>query len=361
MNKKILAIWIALFCVFSVISAQEETSTVPDLRGLNVPQAAARLNEAGLRLGNQVSLAWTIDLGLPQGSISAQSITANSIVPRGTSIDISVLQAPNMRLIYDDNDLTLINLTANTVSISNLVFRSTSGTTASFSANQITSSLDAYGCLQIWSIARSEPKDVEGCDSTNWRTTNNTAEHFWTQANSVQNFAVLDIGIELVNCPAAAEGTQDSPLVCEFFFAAAGAASTSTDYIYFAYTTDAFAIINRSEDRWMPTNQTRIYIYNPAIQAQGAELIIGDPALFQNPDIVADITRLAPQQCLMLTSNLPNGSNPPQSCNLIAQRDLSSDLAFWLADFEVQSAREEIWRRCPAATSGRLTLCIVPL
>ena len=132
MMKRYLMILIIILFAVSIVSGQENTVVVPDLTGLNVPQSAAVLNELGLQLGVQEAIAWTQASGMGEGSISAQSVEAGSRVEPGTSVDVSVLHSPNMLLIYDDNDLTMVNLTINVADITGVRFAATEGTPASF-------------------------------------------------------------------------------------------------------------------------------------------------------------------------------------------------------------------------------------
>lgn len=350
---------IACFFFIFISIAQDNQITVPDLTGLNMPQAAARLNEIGLGLGTQTPI---VDATQAEGLIGEQSIVAGEMVETGSTIDVGIYRNPNMILIYDDNDFTLVNTTQNIADVTGLRFVAVEGSNpASFAATRWTSNVSNGRCLQVWSISRRDPKSHEECESIqNWLTTNDTGEHFWTQTNAVQQFAVIEDGIERANCGAADSGTQDSPLRCSFYLAGASSAENLTPFLYFVYTTDAITIINQTDDQWMPTDRTNIINNNPNIQNPGVSLIMGDPELFQNPDIVADISRLAPKQCIMLSSDNPQGVEPAQPCNLIAQRDLSSSVAFWLADFEVESATDGQNHTCPAAKENVPTLCIVP-
>ena len=74
--KKIL-VFLIFWSVFGAgyVNAQN-TVQVPDLTGMNVPQAAAALNRVGLGLGNETGEAWTAASGLKQNSIKAQSVAA---------------------------------------------------------------------------------------------------------------------------------------------------------------------------------------------------------------------------------------------------------------------------------------------
>ncbi len=348
-----------LLLTIPLITLAQENVIVPDVAGLNVPQAAAALNRAGLRLGVQTAVGWTADSGVPQNTVGSQSVAAGSSVTYGASVDVTVYRSPNIRLIYDDNDLTMMNLSDIPLDIPGLIFNGVEGTTASMAASRWSNVLREGQCLQVWSVGRNGPKDVEGCQFIQgWFSTVNTAEHFWTQVNGVARFNVVENGVERAVCDAAV--SPDNPLTCEFFIAGGGANADVTPYVYLVYTTGAIAFINNTDDRWMPTNQTTLYNYNPGISVAGSPLVFGDPGLFRNPDIVADITLLAPHQCLLLTITGSDISQPPDTCDVITQRDLDATVAFWVADFEVESGSDGRRRTCPAATPDRTTICVMP-
>lgn len=352
---KRLALLILLLCMVHAVWGQEagsETATVPDVTGLNLPQAAALLNREGLRLGQQTGLTWTEASGLPPGSVTGQSIAPGETVPHGTAVDLTVLSSPNALLIYDDNDITLVNQTGAPINLNGIVLNSLGGqSAASFSGSRWAPTVDDGNCAQLWSIGATSAKRLPECGSTRWLTTNNTAEHFWTGSSGAAQFEIVQDGVQRAICPVSTEGR------CAFYLPAAG--TDVTDYLYFVYTTDAVALINNSDDRWMPSGDIWLYNYNPSIMNPGAVVPYGDAEIYRNPDTVADITRLAPGQCLVMTSDNPGG-RPPQRCDVIAQLDLVSSVAFWLADFEVLSRTDGQRRTCPAATPGRLTLCIMP-
>ncbi len=362
-----------MFCIFMVLmlpllhipsaSAQQGSVVVPNLTGLNIPEAAALLNAIGLRFGVEQVTVWTQTSSQPPNIISSQSIQANTSVERGTTVDVGTLRPANMKLIYDDNDLTMVNLTQNVVDVAGVRFTSTEGTSTSYSATRWASNLRSRQCMQVWTVPRNGPKGVEECQFIqNFLTDTQPGEHFWTQSNGVQSFVVLEDGVERVTCPAADTSNQDNPLQCEFYLDGANAAQDITEYLYFAYTTDAITIINQSTDKWMPTGRTPIINNNPALSEDGIEFTFGDPAVFLNPEtIIGDVTQLAPGQCIMLTTNHPDGlDTPPQPCFVIAQRDLAETAAFWLWNFDVDSATDGQRRQCPQATPDRPTLCIIP-
>ncbi len=358
--KRLSIIVLLLLCLPASVglSAQEAVS-VPVIIGLNVPQAAAALNRAGLTLGNQTPVRWEAASGLPENTVGAQSLEAGASAAPGTPVDVTVLRTSNIVLVYDDNDLTLVNLSGAPVNIGGLIFTATEGASASFAASRWTGALAPGDCGQVWSISRGAAKDVAGCASTRWLTTNNPQEHFWTTANGVVRFSVIENGVERASCDAAPVGTQDQPLRCEAYVTAGGAASEITSYVYFTYTTDAFAVINRSLDKWMPTGQTTILNYNPNLSIAGLPVQVGDPGLFGNPPTPANIGQLAPGQCVLFTSDNASAA-PPEPCDQIAQLHLASNVAFWLANFVVDSAADDERRECPAAVADRVTICVMP-
>jgi hypothetical protein len=339
MQRIVLALIIALLGL--QIAFAQDSTTVPDVTGLNVPQAAAALNRAGLGLGAQTNLLWTAESGLPQNTISVQSVAAGANVAVGTVVDVTVLRSPNVTLLYDDNDLTLINRAGVDLDLTGLIFSTVeSSRAASFSVTRWGMNfVGASDCLQVWSISRSNAKEVEGCRSMNWLTTNRTEEHFWTALNGVTTFNVAQSGVERIVCPAAPAGTQ--PISCDFYLPAAG--GDVTPFIAFAYNNDVLVIHNRSEDRWMPL---------AGILVGGQS--IGEPAMYVMQNTVANVSQLAPGQCVLFSSAAD--AQPPVECDVIA----STPIYFWNAPFVIDGVTDEVQRNCPAATAGRLTLCILP-
>jgi hypothetical protein len=355
----VLLIAAALLLALAGTAAAQETVIVPDLTGFNPPQAAAALNWLGLALGAETNQAWTAESGLPQNIISGQSIAAGQSVPRGSAVDVTVLRSPNVRLIYDDNDFTILNLTGGSLNLTALAFASAEGTPASFGAGSWASSLPANECVQLWSVQRGAPKDVEGCAAIqNWISTRNTAVHFWTGANGVSRFNVTQDGAERGSCPAAPAGS--GALVCEVYIPA-NAAEDFTPYLYFAYTPDRFIIYNQSDDQWMPIGSTLLLNNNLSISQPGAPVPVGDPTLYSFRNPVADISRLAPGQCILFTNSLNIASpNPPQTCEIVARLDIDPNLIFWSAAFDFDSVTDGRRRSCAAAAPDRIIVCIMP-
>lgn len=356
---RFLKLFLVTLClVMSILVAlgQDQTATVPDVTGLSVPQAVAALNRSGFVLGTQTPFEGTTDQA--PGSVVSQSVAAGSTATYGSAVDITLVQAPNARLVYDDNDLTLVNLTDQPLNIADVVFKSSEGATTSYAP--ALPGLAPQQCMQLWSIARSGgPKETAGCTDINWRSTQIREFHFWTQANGVTRFEVQQSGSQRAVCEAAPVGSQDAPLTCEFFLAGGGAGSDTAQFLAFSYTTDAIALINLTENQWMVTNESTIYNFNPALSSPGAGLKMGDPELLREEfrKMPGDITRLAPGQCIVFT--LSDTAELPQSCDVVAQRSLAPEVAFWIAPFEIDSVALGKRAKCPAPTADKLTRCIV--
>lgn len=336
--------------------AQEQVVVVPDVTGLNLPQAAARLNSAGLRLGTQNAQAISGPSEMA-GIVTQQSVSAGQTAAPGSTVNLIVLSASNVRLIYDDNDMTLINNTGAVLDLTGIIFNSSSG------AHRLLGSrwrgdLKAGDCTQIWSISRRQSKNVEGCSSIYWLTTNNTSEHVWTQTAGVTEFFVLQNGVPVVTCPAAPPNSENNPAICEFYMLMDSDMGGVTEYVYFAYTLDHFAVINTSVDAWMPLANTPIY--SPTLPAQNG-LILGDARLLGSPQTIANVQMLAPRQCLLFTAAALNSVIPPQDCDVIAQQQLAADTLFWRSPFQLAAVTLRGQKiTCPAADSKRMTICVMP-
>jgi len=348
--KKILAFLIFWTILSGQVGAQDSVQ-VPDLTDMNVPQAAAALNRVGLALGNETGEAWTAESGLEQNRIKTQSVAAGQTAASGSAIDVTVLRSPNVVLVYDDNDLTLVNKTGGDLDLSGIIFNTLDGNPAQFAASRWAGSVRNSQCMQLWSIGRNGSKGLDECSTIqNWLVTKNGAEHFWTGAGSSTHFAVTQNGIQRGQCAVANPGR------CEFYIPS-GASADVTDYIYFAYSTHNVAIINQSADRWMTLSG--FIIYNNFAPQKGLTIPLGDMTLYSVKNPVARAGQLAPGQCVLFTDGTPDGNTPPQPCDVVARLDISPTLIFWGAAFDMQSSDGQK-HTCPAATADKLTLCVMP-
>lgn len=359
MKPLILLLVVLLACKFNV-SAQSGT-TVPNVTGLTVPRATAILNRAGLVLGAQSLVNWTPEASQAANRIERQEPDAGEVVEPGAPINVTVFGSPNATLVYDENAVTLVNLTGETINTSGVTFSALDGASASFSASRLGNTLQPGKCFQLWSVSRSQPKLIDGCTSIqNWRWSGNGGEHFWTTSNGTTRFGVSsDGGVQQATCNAAPPGSEAQPLRCDVAIGGGSLAGDTTAYVYFAYTTQAFVFVNQSTDQWMPTAETTIFNYNPQLSAPGLSVSVGDPALYGNPFTVADIRRLAPGQCLLFTRDNPDGTLP-EPCDVVARVAIDPTVAFWLASFQVDNASDDVRRNCPAAEPDKTVVCILP-
>lgn len=346
--------FVALLALLFVQLAQAQGSaTVPDVTGMTVPVAAAELNRARIAVGQEIGQPWTLESGLTRNAIAEQSISPGTQVDPGTPIDLTVLRSPNVVLLYDDNDLTLVNQTGGVIDLTGIFFQAVDGNHASFAASRWGRELRENRCGQIWSVNRNGPKGLDECEYIeHWLTTNNGAEHFWTGAGGTTQFSVTQNGIERAVCPVANPGR------CEFYIPAISAGDM-TEYVYIAYTTDRLAIINNSEDKWMPL--AGLELKNNNAEPKGAKIVPADPTLYgSNLNPAANLQRLAPGQCIFFTDSSPAAQTPPQPCDVVAQLNVGPSVIFWGAEFPVDSVSDDQPHSCPVAQAGRLIVCILP-
>jgi hypothetical protein len=356
MKRNWLVLCLLMLVFVSGVSAQDGTATVPDVTGMNVPQAAAALNAVGLKPGLMTNGAVTETQVV--NTVVTQTPAAGAQVAAGSAVDLQIARPNNVRLLYDDNDLTLINLSRQALPLGNIVLRQADGDKR-FRGERWGNQVRAGDCVQVWSVGRGEPKSVPDCRRVNsWLTTNDTAQHVWTTTSGVQNFNVMQDGQQRAQCQAAPGGTQDSPLVCEFYVESA-ASDPTLAYIYLAYTTDALVVRNPSEDSWLRLNVE-------VTPAGGEQFLLNRAALYDvldplvvitNPNGVSVVPQIAPNQCLLFRAPDVPLESMPQPCMMVGNR--TEQAPFWQSDFLVRD-RENKDRTCKAATPGRLTICIMP-
>jgi hypothetical protein len=326
-------------------SLAQTTSAVPDVIGQSPAQAAAVINAARLRVGLiEVRAAEGAD---EIGTVAAQSPSPGESLDEGESIDLVIEQIVTARLVYDDEQLTVINLTSGELPVADLEFRAVGGeSTASFAGSQWgnTQALRASQCLQIWSVPRSEGSAEDGCAALQrWRSTSNSEQHFWLTETAATHFEVTQGGVRRGHCAIEAGA-------CDLGLASSRLPEDSTFYIYLLYTRDHLALMNTSPDRWMPASTLMIN-----------GLRLGDPGLFERQEIIGDVRALAPGQCLLFTvEGTDLAVEPPGDCQPIAQAVLVASRAFWRDSFRVLSLIDGIPRECPPALPDETALCLIP-
>lgn len=331
----------------SADSHMQGTVTVPDLTGLTLPLATAELNRNNLAVGQVNVSIWTPTSPAPVDTIGGQSVAPGQSVEAGTVVNVTMLRAANALLIFDDNDLTLVNNSGANLRLEGIRFTSLDGNRpATFVATEWGDTLRANQCMQMWSVYRNTPKGVDECALIQRnRSVVDPNQHFWTGSNGATQFSVTQNTQERGICNIA-DGR------CAFYLDVPSS-DPSVPYIYFAYTTDALMIYNKSENAWMRTAGINV------VNDSGVPFNIGAPASYGNPEIVANLRRLAPQQCIVLTAGEQN-VEAPEPCNEILRVAVNAETSFWNQSFNVDNRTDEREHRCAAATPDRLTICIMP-
>ena len=340
--------WICLLILnlFFAMSplAQDANLTVPDLAGLNVPEAAAVLSRAGLHVGQERIIAIDPASSDPENIIIEQLPAAGEMVDPKTAVDIGVTRRTNSYLQYDDNDLTLVNTAAGLLDLNEVLFSGGSTNAAEFSPSAWAATLTEKQCGQIWSVARLSSKEIDGCSVILWMTATSSNQHFWTQTGGVEEFSVIQNGEVRATCPAAPVGSQDAPLRCDIAFDIVYP-DEHVNYIYIAYTTDRLIIHNQTLDRWMELNETSLR------DSTGREIDLSALDVFNTE---ARPSRLAPGECILFAADA--NAQPPESCHLIGS--VVMDTQFWLEPFRV-IGRDDYPRVCEAAETDTLAICVM--
>lgn len=323
---------------------EEPTPLVPALTGLSVPEAAAQLNRAGFRLGDVGIEAWFEGMDGTTNTVASQSIDAGSDAAPGIVVDVAVWRSEKAVLIFDDNDITLQNTSAAPLSLRRVAFISLDGQgTTQFDAEDWNRNrLQPGECVQLWSVERIAGKEVDGCASVEkWLSITVPDAHFWTGINDTTAFQVVQDNIQRGTCII----TEQQ---CEFYLALAAdrgrIASDVAEYVYLRYTPDWLQLMNRTEDRWLPTTQLMI----GGVKA-------GDTAQYSIVSEVANVMLLAPGQCLLWTRD---SSITPEACDTVATA--SVDAPFWITDFNVSSEVNGLPRSCPPAEADKVAVCLLP-
>jgi hypothetical protein len=336
----IFSLWFAMLPA----AGQDAVLTVPDLSKLTVPEAAAVLSRTGLRLGSETIIAIDPASGESENIIVEQSPPAGDAVEAGAAVSISVTRAINAYMLYDDNDLTLVNVTAGLLDLNTVMFSGTGETATAFNPSAWAAQLDEGRCGQIWSVARLASKEVAGCSAILWMTAGNPSQHFWTYTSGTTQFSVIQDGLVRATCPVAQAGSQDAPLRCDIVFDVAYP-DEHIDYVYIAYTTDRLIIHNQTVDRWMSLDETRLR------DSSGRDVDLSSLDIFND---AAGQIRLAPGECILFAAQA--NAQPPEPCRVISQ--IVTDAIYWLEPFSV-IGRDDFPRVCESAEEGALVICVM--
>ncbi len=340
----------------------------PDVTGRTLPAAAAELNRAGLELGDITFAEWQEGAAFAENTVSAQTLVENRV-------NVTVLQTYNMRLVYDDNDFTLVNMVDLDVewalSIARLEFvaqnRLQGARPARFSGLEWRGWVSRnFVCLQLWSI------DVAGADPTvadcpragisTWLDDLPPEQQFWNAASGAERFVVLHDGVRRASCPTAITQEHQTCLLYLPVGILPQDASQSTGYRYYAedvapyvffrYSTDYLWVINRTANRWLPTGQ--VQLVNETRQQ------LGDPTGFIAVG-AGSVGLLAPGQCaLFVFDPAALQSLPPECSHHVATATAGTDGAFWRDGFSIASWIDQTERACPPPAAAGESICLLP-
>jgi hypothetical protein len=352
--KFITVIGVILLTGMLVSQAQDSVVTVPDLTGLSVPAAAAQLNAVGLAQGREIVELWADGDPRTPGLITNQAVAAGSSLAGGSRVDVTVLRLPNTTLIYDDNDLTVVNRSATMLDLSSVTFSTVDGTPGSFLAGEWAGTLRPFQCVQVWSVGRNGPKGLDECFAIqNWLITRNPQEHFWTGREGTTQFTVSQHGVQQAVCSIGGVAR------CDFYLDELGNSGEITSFVRFSYTQDWLVIHNTSDDQWMLLDD--FTLYNNFGGAAGLPIPMGDSSLYGEVNPVAQVNQLAPGQCLRFLHTAPTGTGPAApDCLVAGQLTVDANIRFWGGAFEFISLSDQRRRSCPAETRDRVTVCIMP-
>lgn len=374
--RKLITFVMLLFCALSSLQvvAQTETETItadpPNVIGMRVPVAAAALNAAGWRVGDYRFEA------LPNGSNNiANTISAQVITDaEAQTITLTVVVQPNMRLVYDNNEITLVSDAdpAARFRLSDLLFESTlNDELRQFSAqdwkypgtgtpwNGALDNVQLY-CMQLWSILRGGASRITECTGERgsghpgiqvYFETINSSKHFWIHEGIAGEFAIYQDSILRGNCPTTDNSDTEADDQCTFYLAPGLYAGDVTDYLYFSYNQDTFNVLNRSDERWMPLGQ--------AVIENG--ITLGENEWIDYQGVIANPAALAPGQCLQYRdAEVPDDSSLPCEARVTTVL-LPADRVFWRTEFRITSPADRQTRTCPPpAADGSRTICIIP-
>jgi hypothetical protein len=358
LRSVILALIIFIGAVGSAQPLEQTASAVsiPNLAGLTPPQAAAALNAARLQLGSQSSATATAPQ-LP-GTITGQIPAAGSTISPGAAVDVVIAYAPNIRLIYDNNDLTIINIGAQPLDVRTIDLQASDAVPVSFDGQRWGRQVEPTDCVQVWSTRRTQPKSLAECRRIEaWLSTTDPSQHVWKESAGVQHFVVRQDGVARGECPAAGAGTRGNPLVCEIYLEQAQPAPV-WPFIYLAYTRDTLVVHNTSGDRWMRLNAT-------VTPASGGMFSFNDISLYRAIDgLVVNngndgsvLRQLAPSQCVRFRPANAPISTLPEPCLIFADA-LIDGVPFWHTPFTIEDSSGDK-HVCGAAMPDVVTTCRV--
>lgn len=191
-------------------------------------------------------LAATIAAPLPTNTQSAftpaPAIVTNTVIPSPTET-----VPPDIRLVYDYDSLTLINVSGKTLNLANLIFESSSGSMSAlrWDTEFLSQSLSGFtdgDCLQVWSLETDILEKPLDCRYRHSWISVNKDNTFWRNA---ETFSIRNGG-ERVGICLVVEGVCDVNLSTPIDENLTIQGTPAGMHLRFVYDAESFALINVS-------------------------------------------------------------------------------------------------------------------
>lgn len=352
----ILAVGLTLFTGLNAFSQNASAVIVPDVVGMTVPQAAATLHKAGLRLGLTTVVYETTGAS---DTVKSQTLPPGTSANPAAAVDVEVVIVFNIMLIYDNNDITVANLTGGNLNLGSMQLSSggeAETTPAAFSLRDIpdfNGQLEHTQCVQIWADAADSSKPISTCERgiRNWYSTILPDRHFWTGDNGANMFAVSYRNAIVGTCPTSRGRNERT---CRLRLRLDPLDTDTAEYLYFVYTMDELAVMNPSPSRWMELGDIQL-----------EDIALNDMTQLPRIAALGNDTRLAPGECLIFNAPADDEATAPASaptdhladdCFSVGQ-NLFTVGRFWGSSFSVRGTSE---RSCPPAQRGQRVICMIP-
>jgi hypothetical protein len=326
--------------------AQETDLKVPDLTGLSVPLAAQALNNVGLLLGTETQQAWTASAKVKENQVSSQQPAADKAAAPGSTVNVTVLRVFNARLVYNDINVTLLNLSKSPLDIKNVTLESGKGDKQTqFNAVIWGQTLAPGDCFRLWvDIPVKAPSPDCTTLKRNIQATQ-TVQHFWR--DPIGSFRLEQNGNQLVECQIASKQ-------CDLTLPQGENTGDYTDYMVFSYRSTHFTVRNESPQQWMTLSDMDL-----VGRITGKRFSFEKVQPITRGDVPWDGQRLAPGQCIVY-SELDLGSLPPYNCKVVGYVKIEKGAAFWTRGFTTIGKLSRRYSQCDQAPEGKASVCIVP-
>ncbi len=332
--------------LFSTVGAQaqQQSVSVPDVKGMAVPKAASVIADAGLLFGAEITQPFSPETQKNINQIIAQEPAPGQQAARGTPVKVTVVRNYNIVTTYDANSLTFTNNGDQPLDLSGVLLESGANNDLSqFLTQEWGKTLPVKSCYQLWKTAPSKINLPPECaNAVKVNVTGLKNKLFWLSGQN--SFRVKRYGDTLASCPANAGR-------CEFALLQ-GEAVEQASFLFFAYRTNYLTVRNESND-WMSLDEVNI------IGGNGERFTLDATQDAASGDVLWSGHRLAPGQCIVYSES-EVGALPPYDCKVVGYVKLPKQGTFWTTGFSLVSVGASRSSFCPAAKPGLLSVCVRP-